>query len=193
MFTAGLIVNGIKTIIVIISDGLCIKHGLSRGENLKSRRSLLFLCLCDVIISVSTPPKCYCFVSFPLSQLAELAHWHKQRWEKKKRTQTRSCVITTSPWWHAACSAEPGSRSANRDLEDRARLTGALMSSLEQWARRSSSLGRLCSITAMRRRPASVMSGPSLGEGGGSGATNSFCSYLALIQDSRSSLKNQEK
>lgn len=69
---------------------------------------------------------------------------------------------------------------------------GALMSSLVQWARRSSSLGRLCSITANRRRPDSVMSGPSLGVGGGNGATNSFCSYLALIHDSRSSLDMQE-
>lgn len=72
-------------------------------------------------------------------------------------------------------------------------LTGALMSSLEQWAKRSSSLGRLRSITANRRRPDKVMSGPSLGVGGGSGATNSFCSYLALIQDSRSFLEKHRK
>ncbi|KAG7232261.1 hypothetical protein INR49_009337 [Caranx melampygus] len=92
-----------------------------------------------------------------------------------------------------SCRAEPGSRSANSDLEERARLSGAFMSSLVQWANSSSSLGRLCSITASRRRPESVMSGPSPGVGGGSGATNSFCSYLALIQDSRSSLKQQRQ
>lgn len=104
-------------------------------------------------------------------------------------TQRRSCVITTSPCWQAACRAEPGSRSAKRDLEERARLRGALMSSLVQWAKRSNSFGRLCSITAKRRRPDSVMSGLSPGVGGGSGATNSFCSYLARIHDSRSSLE----
>ncbi len=113
--------------------------------------------------------------------------------EEGKHTQTRSCVITTSACWQAACRAEPGSRSANSDLEERARLRGALMSSLVQWAKRSSSLGRLCSITANRRRPDSVMSGPSPGVGGGNGATNSFCSYLALIHDSRSSLNKQRK
>lgn len=67
------------------------------------------------------------------------------------------------------------------------------MSSLVQWAKRSSSFGRLCSITANRRRPDSVMSRPSLGVGGSNGATNSFCSYLALIHDSRSSLNKQRE
>lgn len=110
-----------------------------------------------------------------------------------QHTQTRSCVITTSACWQAACRAEPGSRSAKSDLEESARLRGALMSSLVQWAKRSSSLGRLCSITAKRRRPESVMSGPSPGVGGGNGATNSFCSYLALIHDSRSSLNKQRE
>lgn len=110
-----------------------------------------------------------------------------------KHTQTRSCVITTSACWQAACRAEPGSRSAKSDLEERARLGGAFMSSLVQWAKRSSSLGRLCSITAKRRRPDSVMSGPSPGVGGGIGATKSFCSYLALIHDSRSSLNKQRE
>ncbi len=110
-----------------------------------------------------------------------------------ERTQTRSCVITTSACWQAACRAEPGSRSAKSDLEESARLRGALMSSFVQWAKKSSSLGRLCSITAKRRRPDSVMSGPSPGVGGGNGATNSFCSYLALIHDSRSSLNKQRE
>lgn len=109
-----------------------------------------------------------------------------------KHTQTRSCVITTSACWQAACRAELGTRSPRSALEVRARLRGALMSSLVQWAKRSSSLGRLCSITASRRRPDNVMSGPSPGVGGGKGATNSFCSYLALIHDSRSSLKRKE-
>lgn len=104
-------------------------------------------------------------------------------------THRRSCVITTSPCWQAACRAEPGSLSAKSDLEERARLRGPLMSSLVQWAKRSNSFGRLCSITAKRRRPDSVISGPSPGVGGGSGATKSFCSYLARIQDSRSSLE----
>lgn len=106
-------------------------------------------------------------------------------------THRRSCVITTSPCWQAACRAEPGSLSAKSDLEERARLGGPLMSSLVQWAKRSNSFGRLCSITARRRRPDSVISGLSPGVGGGSGATKSFCSYLALIHDSRSSLEKQ--
>lgn len=112
--------------------------------------------------------------------------------EGGKRTQTRSCVITTSACWQAACRAEPGRRSATSDLQESARLRGALMSSLVQWAKRSSIFGRLCSITDKRRRPDSVMSGPSPGEGGGNAATKSFCSYLALIHNSRSSLKERK-
>lgn len=140
---------------------------------------------------ISVPMHCTPLMIWIRSDTKVCSNSYRRGWGK--HTQTRSCVITTSACWQAACRAEPGSRSAKSDLEERARLGGAFMSSLVQWAKRSSSLGRLCSITAKRRRPDSVMSGPSPGVGGGNGATNSFCSYLALIHDSRSSLNKQRE
>lgn len=147
-----------------------------------------------------TPPTSWNNVNMILHQYGPFSepsftrsHCFASRIVKVKPTQRRSCVITTSACWQAACRAEPGSRSAKRALEETDRLRGALMSSLVQWASRSSSFGRLCSITARRRRPDRVMSGPSPGVGGGNGATNSFCSYLALIHDSRSSLDKQRQ
>lgn len=93
------------------------------------------------------------------------------------RTQMRSCVITTLPLRQARCSAVRPSPSPHVSFTS-SREPCASSST----TKRRSSSAVACSSCCPRVRSTH-----------GRDATNNFCSYLARIQRSRSSLKHTHK